>query len=157
MRKRVFFKHILDLFETKKLTKNLYRMFTALGVKSSISKEQELISKQSSPRSIAISINRLEKSLSESLGLLVDQRNSFLDQLKSLPPAAESDTEAVTNERQHLAEKIAETDTEMETLRATKLSEYAVLDDSIGKRQLEDMEKMRKAASPFSKLKVSFL
>jgi hypothetical protein len=107
----------------------------------------------SSPRSIALSINRLEKNLAETLGVYSAQRQELVNEL-ALLPAEDTEEPADHARRDQLKNDIAKLEAEMLSLRSGKIAEYLSLDRSIGSRRLGDIEKMKKACLPYTKIKV---
>jgi hypothetical protein len=131
------------------------------GKDSDETKKADELIRCSSPRTIALSINQLEKGLSEALGVLFAQKQLLDNELYMLPleEDQESDTDQVfenQSRREYLNSAIAKLETEMVNLRSVKIAEYIKLDGSIGTKHMADNEKMKKAALPYSKLKVSF-
>lgn len=134
------------------------------GKDSDETKKAEELIRCSSPRTIAISINQLEKGLCEALGVLLAKKQFLINELQILPveedqEQKESDSEQTNgnqSRREHLNSEIAKLETEMENLRSGKIAEYLKMDGSIGTKHLADIEKMKKAALPYLKLKVSF-
>jgi hypothetical protein len=127
-------------------------MFSSLRRHAEENDQTEEVNRSASPRRIAMNINRLERELVEALGVLLAQKESLVDELENLPI---DETNSVSR-RESLQSEIAKVGSEMETLRSGKIAEYIAMDGSIGTRHLEDLEKMKKAAMPYTKLKVSY-
>lgn len=136
-------------------------MFSSRAGKDSA--ENQNAEGSSSPRTIAIKINQLEKELSEALGVLLAKKQLLVNEEYMLPvdegPDQDGSYSDQKNEnqcrREYLNSEIDKLETEMVNLRSLKIAEYLKMDKSIGTKHLADIEKMKKAALPYSKVKVS--
>jgi hypothetical protein len=113
-----------------------------------------------SPLTKAFMINELEKDLFLALGELTKKKEAFKRDLDGLlqKSADEGTSNAGIQERKsELESMIAEVDTEMNSVHSGKLAEYLSLDLSIGSNRLADIAKIEKAASLFTRVKVTII